>query len=586
MLAYRLRFQTKENEMINEEIANIFERVGQSLEFRGKDRFRALAYERGARSLRGFEGDLAATAAKGTLEDIPGIGHDLSSMIQEYIRTHHIRKCEHELLKVPGDLLVLMDIPGLGPKTVSLLHKKYHVKAFSDLKQLLDTNALLGVRGFGEQKLSNIKRGIALWQASKQRMLLGDALPRAEALLERIRKIDGVERADLAGSLRRRRETIGDLDLLIISRNSADALREFSQLAVVQQVIALGETRATVIIEGGIQVDVRAVPERSYGAALQYFTGSKDHNVHLRALAQRRGLKINEYGVFAGRKRLGGATEAECYRLLGLPLIPPELREDRGELEAAREHHLPDLIERSDLRGDLHAHTNYSDGRSTAEEMIEGAATLGYEYVALIDHSPSARVAHGLSEERLEQKIETLERLRGRRKPRILIGAEVDILSDGRLDYCDRILARLDVVVASIHSGFKQTRDRMTGRLLDAINNPYVHIIGHPTTRIIGGREAVDFDFDKVLRAAVEQSVAFEIDSQPDRLDLTDTLVGAANKANALFAISSDAHSVSQLEYIRYGVFDARRGWTEPRSVINTWSWSKLNRWLQKRRPH
>lgn len=573
--------------MINEEIANIFERVGQSLEFRGKDRFRALAYERGARSLRGLEGDLTSIAARGTLEDIPGIGHDLSTMISEYIRTHHIRRCERELAKVPAELLVLMDIPGLGPKTVALLHKKHHVKAFPDLKRLLDTDALLGVRGFGEQKIANIKRGITLWEASKQRMLLGEALPRAEALLEEIRKIKGVERADMAGSLRRRRETIGDLDFLIISRNSAHVLREFSRLPVVKQVIALGDTRATVIAEGGIQVDVRAVPECSYGAALQYFTGSKDHNVHLRTIAQKRGLKINEYGVFKGRKRLGGATERECYRLLGLPEIPAELREDRGEIEAALEHHLPVLIERKDLHGDLHVHTDYSDGRSAPEEMVEGAAALGYEYVALIDHSPSARVAHGLSEERLEEKIEAVEKIRRQRrghKPRILMGAEVDILSNGKLDYKDKTLARLDVVVASIHSAFRQNRDRMTGRLLDAISNPYVQILGHPTTRLIGGREAVNFDFDKILKAVIDANVAFEIDSQPDRLDLTDTLVKAANEAGALFAINSDAHSLSQLEYIRYGIFDARRGWTEARSVVNTWTWTKLSSWLKKRR--
>jgi DNA polymerase (family 10) len=573
--------------MINEEIATIFERVGQALEFRGKDRFRALAYERGARSLRGLEGDLSSIAAKGTLEEIPGIGHDLSQMIEEYIQTHHIRRCERELRLVPNELLVLMDIPGLGPKTVALLHKKHHVKNFDDLNRLLDSEVLLKVRGFGEQKIANLKRGIALWQASKQRMLLGTALPRAELLLEEIRRINGVERADVAGSLRRRRETIGDLDFLIISPSSARALREFSQLPVVKQVIALGDTRATVIIEGGIQVDVRAVPERSYGAALQYFTGSKDHNVHLRSIAQKRGLKINEYGVFRGRKRLGGATESECYRLIGMAVMPPELREDRGEIEAAIEHRLPDLIESEDLRGDLHLHTDYSDGRSLLREMVEGAASLGYEYVALTDHSPAARVAHGLSRERLEEKIEELDRVRqerGRRKPRLLLGAEVDILANGKLDYPDRVLAKLDVVVASIHAGFRQSRDRMTGRLLDALSNPYVQILGHPTTRLIGGREPISFDFDRIMSAGIGANVAFEIDSQPDRLDLPDTLIRAAQEAGALFVINSDAHSASQLEYVRYGVFQARRGWVEASSVINTWTLRRLLDWLRKRR--
>jgi DNA polymerase (family 10) len=329
------------------------------------------------------------------------------------------------------------------------------------------------------------------------------------------------------------------------------------------------------------------VPEESYGAALQHFTGSKQHSVHLRTIAQKRGLKINEYGVFRGEKRIGGENEEDTYRALGMKMPPPELREDRGEIEAAMEGDFPKLIEEGDLRGDLHAHTTWSDGRSSLEEMVEAAAEIGLEYIAITDHSPSSRIANGLDIDRLERKIEEVEALRkkrGRRKPRILMGAEVDILPDGRLDYPDEVLARLDVVVASMHGAFRQSKDRMTGRLLDAIANPYTSVIGHPTTRLLGSREPVEFDFERIIEAAAEAGVALEVNGSPSRLDLNDVMARAAYEAGALLAIDSDAHSAAQLEQTRYGVLQARRGWVEARSVVNTWPWPKLSRWLRQRR--
>jgi DNA polymerase (family 10) len=573
--------------MINEEIAQVFEKMSHVLAFKGADRFRVLAYDRAATSLRDFEGDLAATAEAGKLDDIPGIGKDLSEMIQEYIKTHRVRRYERECRGIPDGLIDLMNVPGLGPKTLAQLYKKFHIKGFEDLKRTLDCGALLKVPGFGEKKVENLRRGISLWLSGKQRMPLGIALPLAEELLAQVRKIKLVERADVAGSIRRRRETIGDIDILISSHDSAPALTELTRLPLVKQVLALGDTRATVIVEGGIQVDIRAVSTESYGAALQYFTGSKQHNVHLRTLAREKKLKFNEYGVFRGTKRVAGASEEDVYKTMDLPVPPPELREDRGEIEAALERKLPKLIQVEDLRGDLHAHTNYSDGRSTIEEMVERAAQLGYEYIALTDHSPAARIAHGLELDRLEEKINELEKVRekrGRRKPRVLLGAEVDILADGKLDYADDVLRRFDVVTASVHAAFKQSRDRMTGRLLDAIANPYVHIIGHPTTRLIGSREPVEFDFDKVVGAAVDRGVALEVNGSPFRLDLTDTMARAAVEAGAVLAINSDAHSAPQLELIRFGVYQARRGWVEARNVVNTWAWAKLSRWLAARR--
>lgn len=572
--------------MLNEEIAALFEKMARVLAFKGEDRFRILAYERAARSLRDLEEDLASIARAGRLHDIPGIGKDLAAMIEEYVETRRVRQYDKERRGIPDDLIDLMSIPGLGPKTLALIHRRYRLKGLEDLKRLIDSGDLLKLRGFREKKVENLKRGISLWLSSKQRMPLGLALPLAERLLAEIRTGKLVERADVAGSIRRRRETIGDMDLLIVSRDGPRALREMAGLPAVKQVIALGTTKATLIVDGGIQVDIRSVERESFGAALQYFTGSKEHNVRLRTLAHERGFKLNEYGVFRGDKKSGGDEEEDVYRLLKMPLIPPELREDRGEIEAALAGNLPRLVELSDLRGDLHAHTNYSDGHSTIEEMAARAGELGYEYIALADHSPSARIAHGLEPYRLEQKIEELETVRKKmkgRKPHILLGAEVDILSNGKLDYPDQVLARIEVVTASVHSSFRQNRDRMTGRLLDAMVNPHVHILGHPTTRLLGSRDPVELDFDRIVRTALDAGVALEVNGSPFRLDLTDTMARVAQEAGVLLAINSDAHSTGQLDQIRFGVFQARRGWVGAPSVVNAWPLKELTRWLRDR---
>ena len=574
--------------MLNEEVSRLFERMARVLAFRGKDRFRIMAYERAAVSIRDLEEDLASIAKAGKLEDIPGIGRDLSKMIEEYVRTGTIKRYERECKGIPPGLIDLMSIPGLGPKTLAVLHKKRRISGLDDLKQALDQSASAKLKGFGQKKIENIKRGIDLWLASQKRMLLGVAFPTAENLLSELRKITLIERADVAGSLRRRKETIGDLDVLIISKDGAGALQQASKLALVKQVLAIGDTKATLIIEGGIQVDIRAVARESYGAALQYFTGSKQHNIHLRTLARQRGLKFNEYGAFRGRKRIGGATEAEVYSLMDMPVMPPEIREDRGEIEAALAGKLPHLIDVRDLRGDLHAHTTYSDGKSTMEEMVEHAGELGYEYIALTDHSPSARVAHGLDLDRLQEKIAEVERLRKRRRdrlPHILIGSEVDILANGDLDYPNEVLARLDIVVAAIHSSFRHSKDEITGRLVDALANPHVDILAHPTSRLIGSREPLEMDFDRVLQAALKANIALEINGSMYRLDLNDSMARAAQDAGVLLAIGSDAHSTAQLDQIRYGVFQARRGWVQARSVVNAWPWLKLSHWLRARTP-
>lgn len=573
--------------MINEEVARIFERMARVLAFKGEDRFRVMAYERAAVSIRDLKDDLSSIAKAGKLEEIPGIGKDLSEMIAEYVAKRKVGRYEKECRGIKPGLIELMTVPGLGPKTLALLHNKLRVNDLAGLKRCLDGDAIRELKGFGSKKVENIRRGLDLWEGSQKRMLISVALPLAENFVERIRGMEAIDRVELAGSLRRRRETIGDLDVLIQSKDAASARKAITRLPIVRQVLGVGDTKATVIIEGGIQVDVRAVPADSFGAALQYFTGSKQHNIHLRTLAQKAGLKVNEYGVFRGERCLGGKEESDIYRLMKMPVMPPELREDRGEIEAALAGTLPALIESGDLRGDLHAHTTWSDGKSTSEEMVEEAARLGYEYIALTDHSPSERIAHGLDRDRLEKKIDEIERLRGkrgRRKPHILMGAEVDILADGRLDYPDEVLARLDIVVAAIHSTFRQTSGQITGRLVAAANHRYVDVLAHPTGRLIGTREPLEFDLERVIKVARENRVALEINGSLYRLDLNDVMARAAQEGGALLAIGSDAHSTAQLEQVRYGVFQARRGWIEARSVVNAWSWAKLSGWLQRRR--
>jgi DNA polymerase (family 10) len=571
----------------NEDIARIFEKMSCVLLLKGENRFRVLAYENAARSLRELDEDLAKIAADGKLEEISGIGKDLAGKIEEALRTGHIRECDRECGKIPDSLLALFGVRGLGPKTIALLHKKHHVNTADDLLRVLGSDALARTRGFGEKKIAALRESLASWTASQQRMLLGLVLPRAEELLDKIRKLRLVGRAEIAGSLRRGRETIGDVDLLVTSNDSPEALREISRLPEVTRILAVGPTRATLMLDA-IQVDVRAVAPESFGAALQYFTGSKKHNTHVRAIARQRGLKVNEYGVFRGAKRLGGAEEKDVYRLVEMPLIAPELREDRGEIEAALKRELPQLVQLSEIRGDLHAHTTYSDGHSSMLEMVERAAAMGYEYLGLTDHSPSQRVARGLDTTRLHKKIKELEKLRAERSntwPHLLTGTEVDILPDGTLDYPDDVLSLFDVVIAAVHGDFNQSRREMTKRLLRAIDQPCVNIIAHPTARLIGKREPIEFDFDQVVSAARKAGVALEIDGSPWRLDLNDILARSAAEAGALLSITADAHSVAQLAYLRFGVLQARRAWIGPASIINTWSWKQLQEWLFARRP-
>lgn len=570
----------------NTEIAHIFEKMARVLALKGKDRFRIIAYENAARAVRELDRDLPEIASENRLEEIPGIGKDLAEKINEALRTGSVKQCETECRGVPDSLLQLFDVRGLGPKTIALLHRRYRIDTVGQLKRVLESGEIGRIPGFGDRKIKVLREKIDAWRRSHARMLLGDALPAAEKFLQAVRQLNLVDRAELAGSLRRGRETIGDADLLVTSKHSADALAQITKLPGVRRVLALGPTRAAMLVDN-MQVDVRAVGPHSFGAAWQYFTGSKQHNTHLRALARQRGLKINEYGVFRGKRRLGGTREEDIYRLLRMSVIPPELRENRGEIQAGIEHRIPKLVELKAIRGDLHVHTTYSDGRSSVEEMVERAAKLGYEYIALTDHSPSERVAHGLDAKRLRDKVKEIAKLRekrGNRRPRILLGTEVDILRDGKLDYSDDVLAHMDVVIAAIHSDFQQTSAEMTDRLLRAIDNPYVNIIAHPTSRLIGSRPPIQFDFDRVVTVAKFASVALEIDGSPWRLDLNDLLAHSVQRSGGLLAVNSDAHSTAQLGYVRFGILQAKRAWVQSDQVVNTWGWRKLHSWLTRRR--
>ena len=421
------------------------------------------------------------------------------------------------------ELIAIMDIPGMGPKTLSMLHKEKGISNLSQLEKAVEDGSLIGLFGMGEKKVENIKRGIQLLKQSKGRMNLGIAFPVAKRIVETLREKTGSKKIEWAGSLRRMKENIGDIDILATGPDKEKIVHAFTHLPEVKEVLASGETKASVIVEGGTQIDLRVVEEDSYGAALQYFTGSKGHNIHLRGIAKAKGIKINEYGVFKGEKKIGGKEEKDVYRALGMDWIEPELREDRGEIEAAQEGRLPKLVQESEIKGDLHVHSKWSDGTSSIEEIARAAQKRGYQYVAICDHSKSLRIAHGLDESRLMKQIEEIDRINEKLKGfQILKGTEVDILTDGKLDFPEKILEKLDIVVAAVHSGFKQDKEKMTKRIVRALENPFVHILAHPSGRLLGARDPYEVEMDELMEAAKKYGKALEINAYFERLDLDD----------------------------------------------------------------
>ncbi len=555
----------------NAEIAAMFDQTAELLEIKGDNPFRTRAYRRAARVLEGLPKSVAAMLRAGEdLAELPGIGEDLASKIATIVETGKFDLLESLKRELPGDLGEIAVIPGLGPKRVKLLIEKLGVRSIEDVRRAAKQGRLGELPGFGPKLQQNILAALAKPVAAK-RFKLPFAEAEAGALIDWLsRGLDG-GRVVAAGSFRRRRETVGDLDILATTAHAAavgDRLVEYENVALA---LAHGPTRTTVVLRSGIQVDLRVVKEESYGAALMYFTGSKAHNIALRNIANNRGWKLNEYGLFDEDQAIGGETEEGIYKKLGLQFVPPELREDRGEIALAQKNALPHLVQLSDIRGDLHVHSNWSDGNATIAEMAQAAQARGYAYMALTDHSRRVTIAHGLDRARLLRQIDEIDRLNAKlRGFTVLKGIEVDILADGSLDLPDEVLSRLDIVVAAVHYKFDLSRDEQTERIIRAMDNRHVSILAHPTGRLIEERAPYDIDMDRVMTAAKERGCCLELNAEPDRLDLTDVAAKAAKELGVQIAISTDAHSTAGLAYMRYGVDQARRGWLEPGDVINT----------------
>ncbi len=564
----------------NAEIVAMFDQTADLLEIKGENQFRVRAYHRAARTIEGLPQSVRnLLSAEKDLTELPGIGKDLAGKIADIVKTGHFKLLEQLKKILPGQLGDMAALPGLGPKRVKLLYDKLKVRTLDDLRRAIKTGRLHELRGFGptiEKKLAGaLEKPMAI-----KRFKLAVAEAEAEALVGFLR--DG-GRVVVAGSYRRRRDTVGDLDILVTTKQGPAVGAKLTRYENVAEVLAHGPTRTTVVLRSGLQVDVRAVPEQSYGAALLYFTGSKAHNIALRSLANERDWKLNEYGLFSGKRRIAGATEEEVYKKLGLTYIPPELREDRGEIALAKANKLPHLVTVADMRGDLHVHSDWTDGTASIEAMAAAAQACGYEYMALTDHSRRVAMAHGLDPARVSRQIREVDKLNAKLKGfTILKGIEVDILKDGRLDLPDSILSRLDVVVASVHSFFDLAREAQTDRVVRAMENRHVSILGHPTGRLIGEREPYDIDMDHVISAAHDLGCYLEINAEPDRLDLNDIHAHAAKSKGVKVAVSTDAHSVNGFQYMRFGIDQARRGWLTADDVINTRSLAELRKLLKR----
>ena len=571
--------------MKNRELADLFEKMANILEFKGENPFKISAYRRASRIIGDLTQDIGEIAEQGVLRNIPGIGEGMAQKIEEYLKTGKISKFEETRKGVPDELIAIMDIPGMGPKTLSMLHKEKGISSLSQLEKALEDGSLMGLFGVGEKKIENLKRGILLLKQSKGRMNLGVAFPAAKRIVESLRQKTGWRKIEWAGSLRRMKENIGDIDILATGPDKEKIVQVFTHLPEVKEVLASGETKASVIVEGGTQLDLRVVEEDSYGAALQYFTGSKAHNIHLRGIAKAKGIKVNEYGVFKGKKKIGGKDEKDIYRALGMDWMEPELREDRGEIEAAQKGRLPKLVQESDIKGDLHVHSKWSDGISPIEEVARAAQKRGYQYIAITDHSKSLRIAHGLDESRLMKQMEEIDRVNEKLKGfKILKGTEVDILAEGRLDFPEKVLEKFDIVVASIHSGFKQDQAKMTKRIIQAFENPYLRIFAHPTGRLLGTRDPYEVEMDELMDAAEKFGKVLEINAYFERLDLDDIHCRKAKAMGVQVAIGTDSHHPDQMWMMSLGVAVAKRGWLEKKDVLNTLSLKEILKWCHHTR--
>ena len=577
--------------MSERDISAVFAEMADILEILGEDRFRVNSYRKAARVLAETAEDVAALAEAGELTTLPGVGKGTAGKIEQFLKTSKVAQHQELLGKVPAGLLDLLGIQGLGPKTVAKLWREAKVTSTDELRAAVSDRRedLIAIEGLGEKKVAQLREALAFAERAAERFRLDEAEAVAEALREAVAACKGARRVEFAGSLRRRRETIGDVDLLCEAdeKHAGQIISAFAAAAGVTKVLAEGKTKGSVIFDGSIQADLRVVGRKSFGAALAYFTGSKDHNVALRELAVRHKCKLNEYGLFDAKgKQIAGASEEEIYAALDMPWIPPELREDRGELAAAAEGKLPKLVELKDIRGDLHMHTTASDGHNTIEEMIRSCRALGYKYMAITEHSRSQIQANGLDETRLAEHVKAIRAAARRHKDIVVLaGIEVDVHKDGRLDFSDEVLAGLDFVTASPHSALSSKGPDATDRLIRAAQNPCVHVIGHPTGRLINQRAGMDIDIAALAAAAAANDTALEINAHPSRLDLRDIHVRAAVEAGAKLLICTDAHEAAldgHLSMMRFGVDTARRGWATAADVVNTYTPARLKKWLKR----
>ena len=574
--------------MRNRELAEILQEISEYLSMDG-DSFKTRAYQKAAENIESVGVSVADIYNSGglkALEQIEGIGVSIAEKVEEFIQTSKIKYHEDLKKKTPVDLAGLIKIEGLGPKNIKKLYVSLKIKNVADLKRAARAGKIKKMEGFGEKSEKKILKGIEFLESSGTRMILGYAVSMAMEIEARLKKLKEVEKVVVAGSIRRRKETVGDIDILVISKNPKKVMEYFIALPQVVNVVAKGETKSSVKIRGGLNVDLRVVPESSFGAALNYFTGSKDHNVALRQLAIDCGYKLNEYGLFKGKKRIAGKTEEEIYKKLGLDFIVPELRETTGEISAAKEGKLPKLIDYKDLRGDLQIQTSWTDGGGTILDMAEAAIAYGLDYIVITDHTKRLAMTGGLDEKRLAEQGKEIDKINVKIRKKnpdftILKGTECDILKDGSMDLSDEALSKLDVVGASVHSYFNLSKKEQTDRIVKAIRNPHVDIIFHPTGRLIGKRAAYELDMDEIIRVAKETGTILEIDALPDRADLKDEYIRKCIEAGVKLSIDSDAHAVNHFQFLEYGIAQARRGWAKREDVINAWPVEKMLKLLK-----
>ncbi|HEX2948547.1 MAG TPA: DNA polymerase/3'-5' exonuclease PolX [Armatimonadota bacterium] len=557
----------------NYDVARIFLEMAEALELRGEDKYRIRAYQNAARTILELDEPLSDIRDRSELTALPGIGESLAAKISEILDTGHLRQHDELMNRFPTGVIAMMRVPGIGPRTAETLFSELGIRSIEDLEQAAQEGKIRHIRGFGAKTEANILQSIQRIRRQRARIPLARAYPLAHQIVSLLRDRAPVEEIEIAGSLRRMKEDIGDIDILVTSNDPPAVMREVTRLPVAQQILLTGGTKTTILTDVGVQVDVRVVEPESFGAALQYFTGSKEHNIKLRTIAVKKGFKISEYGIFRSStgERIGGQAEKDMYVPMGIRMFPPELREDRGEIELGLEGKLPRFVKETDIRGDLHVHSNWSDGHATLRDMALAAKKRGYEYIAISDHSVGRGIANGLSIERLRQQIKEIRRLNADLDGiTILTASEVDIRRDGTLDYPDDLLAELDLCIASVHSAFGLSEEEQTTRLIRAMDNPYVDIIGHPTGRLVGSRDPINLHMKELLTAAANRGTAMEINCWPERLDLNDTHIMMARELGVSLVIDTDAHAPDHFANLLFGVATARRGWAVPTDILNT----------------